>query len=432
MKKKKTPQPPPRLSLFSVLSVFPNLRALRVKPSFSSSFSPFVSIRGSQILSPNLCEPPCLCEKPSSPKKVLLVSSIPLNPTGRGMDVLTHCFAKENWETHHLQFPVYPWSAIKTNHPDNIKTHRAELCLAPYVDSLMYFIPGFLFRFLVFITTLTARKINLESFDLIVLESGKSLFLLKSIPEHVRIIYRQSDSVKMVLGRGKHYCALEDAVSARAESIILVKEYYRKSILPQYQHKIAVIENGFHLNKEQLTDMGPDPYKKEGQTDINAVYMGLAPVDTSTLDYLCSQHHNVAFHIMGPCIKKKNSLKKLTRHSNFTYYGYTNPTEYLPRLKYSDFAIVPYAPWPGIDHVGFTTKYLYFMYFNLPIVTFKRGHHPELALYGIKEAENKEDFSRIVGKLKENHAKINYKVNWNYFSSEGRENEYRNYIRTIT
>lgn len=365
-------------------------------------------------------------------KSVLLISSIPLNPTGRGMDVLTNCFHDQEWKTSHLQFPRFPYSNKKSSHPRDIETFRAPLSLIPYVDSVMWWLPKKIFDAIKDYNARRVADFDWSRFDCIVLESGKPLFLLDSIPENIPIIYRQSDSVKMVLSKSIHFGDLEDRMARRAWKIIVVKDYYRQTIPEEYQHKIRVIENGFQINEDEELKKAPNPYenmKHRGRR--NAVYLGLAPVDPLMLDILCQIHKDVQFHILGPCIKNGLWRLKLKRHSNFTYGGFMTPREFLPRLKYADFAIVPYAKWPGIEHVGFTAKYLYFMYYCLPIVTYKRGEHPELAQYGIMEARDRQEFSNLVTLIKENPLKKPYDVDWEYYSSQGREKEYVEFIKSL-
>ncbi len=353
--------------------------------------------------------------------KVLLVSSHPLSPTGRGMDVLSYTFAHLGWDVTHLQFPVYPYSNTNNMQDSGITRLKGKMNYLPYVDSLMWWLPGFLFRLIARYSASRTGNIDFSQYRYIVLESGKSLFLLPRIPSSVKIIYRQSD----VLGRGRHYCALEDEVSRRACSIILVKDYYRQSILPEYRHKTTVIRNGFNLPAKVETE---NPYRQP----LNAVYVGLTPLNPQTLSALCSAFPDLHVHIFGSCIRSRRVQRSLKRkHSNFHFYGFRPPSEYLPCLQHATLAVFPFKDWGGMAHVGFTSKFFNYMYFSLPIVTYRTGDPEEFKPYGIVPAGDQEAFIRQVGEILKNPAPREYKVDWEFFSPAGRRRAYEEYIQNL-
>ena len=171
-------------------------------------------------------------------KKVLLVSAYPYSKTSRGMDVLTECFEELNWDTSHLTFPKVFYTVKKSKRFDtSVKEFISNTALVPYVDSVMYWFPKPLFDIMVQYQRHKASFIDFGAYDCIVLESGKPLFLLDLIPDSTKIIYRQSDSVRYVLGRNKHYIGLEDLVLKRAEKIIVVKERFKNLLDKEVQKK---------------------------------------------------------------------------------------------------------------------------------------------------------------------------------------------------
>jgi glycosyltransferase involved in cell wall biosynthesis len=202
----------------------------------------------------------------------------------------------------------------------------------------------------------------------------------------------------LVLGKGKHYCALEDEVCHRAHSIIIVKEYYKESIPKKDHHKITVIKNGYNIPHDLELE---NPYNKE----LNAVYVGLTPLDPATLKALCETYHKLSIHIFGSCLRGKRNIKNLTSLSNFHYHGFSPPSEYLAYLKYADLAIFPFKSWGAMKHVGFTSKFFNYMYFSLPIITYKTGDPSEFTPFNIIIAEKKEDFIREVGYITDNPKK---------------------------
>ncbi len=357
----------------------------------------------------------------SDKKRVILVSPYPFTQTGRGMDVLTSVFAGEGWDTTHLLFPKVLYSVKKTKKfPTNVKERTSRRAVFPYIDSLMFWFPKFLFKLYVRYAQSKARNINWKDYDFVVLESGKPLFLLDLIPSQVKLIYRQSDSVRLVLGKGKWYVELEDRACRRAHRIITVKDYYLSTLPEDTVEKAVTIRNGFSI-PEGFS--GENPYPAD---TLNAVYVGLTPLDSQTIEALCLSRKDVDFHIFGNCMKPWE-VRKLRKHENFRFYGFRSRDEYLPYLANADAAIFPFKRTRAMRHVGFTTKYLNFMYFRLPIVSYLTGDKEEFTRYPIWLPENSEAFCRDFNEAME-AGSISYDVDFDFFSQEGRKREYETFI----
>ena len=357
--------------------------------------------------------------------KVLLVSPYPFTKTGRGMDVLTELFGEEGWSVTHLTFPKVFYTVKKTvNFETPVKELTGRFTLIPYIDSLMYWLPEKLFRFYQRYAASKASFIDWNHYDYVVLESGKPLFLIDSIPETVKIIYRQSDSVRLVLGKGRWYINLEDKVCHRAERIIIVKEQYKASLPEGTQNKSLTIRNGFSIPQEITSG---NPYESETK---NAVYVGLTPLDPVTLDVLCRDNPDINIHIFGNCLKPWQ-IKRLSHYVNFHYYGFRPREIYLAYLKYAEVAIFPFKHFSGMDHVGFTSKYLNFMYFGLPIVSYLTGKREEFDGFPIDFPVDAQEFSLSVKRAVQKSGYVDYKIDYEFFSYEGRRKDYLQFIRSL-
>lgn len=359
-------------------------------------------------------------------KKVILVSPYPYTNTGRGMDVLTSTFDEaEGWEVSHLTFPkVFYTVGKKSGFSKTVKELSGKQVLFPYFDRLMYWFPLFLFNWIKRHNNRSARHIRWEKYDYVVIESGKPLFLLEEIPYSVKIIYRQSDSVKRILGKNRYYQQLEDQVFERASQILVVKELEKQLIPQMFEYKVRVIRNGFSLPEQKNL---PSPYNGPGP---HAVYVGLTPLDVKTLIVILRKVHDLKIHIFGSCLRPWDVLM-LKTFNNIHYYGFQPQEVYVPYLQYADLAIYPFKDWGGMKHVGFTTKYLNFMYYGLPIISYLTGSLEDFTGLPIIFASDPEDFAENTAACANNPVKIDYQVDWDFFSLEGRKKEYHQLIRSL-
>ncbi len=358
-------------------------------------------------------------------KKVLLISPYPYSRTGRGMDVLTECFEESDWETSHLNFPNVFYTVQKTKKFNtNVKEYVAKKVLIPYVDSIMSWFPKFLFKVMVKYQQYKASFINFDSYDYIVVESGKPLFLLDLIPCSSKIIYRQSDSVRHVLGKNKHYIDLEDQIYIRAEKIVVVKERFKNILDKELHLKVKIIRNGYSIpNNLELIN----PYKPN---TINAIYVGLTKLDLKTISQICKNNPKLDIHIFGNCLKKRD-LWILKKFENFFYYGFKPRETYLAYIKFANLAIFPFKDWDGMKWVGFTTKYLNFMFYKLPIISYLTGEKSEFDGMGVTFVKNAEEFASEVSKITEKQVKVESNIDFNFFSHEERKKEYKDFIRSL-
>ena len=271
----------------------------------------------------------------NSMKRVLLVSPYPYTQTNRGMDIMTLAFEQSGWETHHLVFPnVFYTVKKKAQFPTSVIEHKAGKTHIPYVDSVMKKLPSFIFRWLVQRHQAKVRNIEWEKFDAVVLESGKPLFLLDLIREKTRLIYRQSDSVRIFLGKNPDYVQLEEDTIEASNHTLVVKERFKHEIEKKHHEKITVIRNGFSVPKNYSIQ---SPYRKNTK---NAVYIGIAPLDEKGLKIICKSSPDVDFHIFGTGLRRFSGFHG--QPANLYNHGYANASEYLPYLSHADIYILPF------------------------------------------------------------------------------------------
>lgn len=354
--------------------------------------------------------------------KVLLVSPYPYSPSSRGMDVLTACFDKEGWETDHLVFPrVFYTLPVKPQPESRVRCLQGKKALIPWVDRYMFFLPRFVFEMIRRHNAATVREIDLTAYDVIVLESGKPLFLLDRIPPGVRLVYRQSDSVQLVLARNRWYRQLETEVYGKADFVIHKRDVYVEMMPEQTRGKAVVIENGMAV-PENVS--GVNPF---GDGSRNAVYVGLHALDAKTLEACLKAYPGITFHCVGPCLSK-GRVKRLSRWDNFRFYPFLPPDRYMPMLKFADLAFFPFVRSEAMKWFGLTSKFLHFMYFRLPIVTWPTGLPGEFEGLPVIFAADREDFVRKVGDAA-GSGPVAYAVDFNHYSAAEREREYRQFIR---
>lgn len=339
--------------------------------------------------------------------------------------MLTEAFEREGWDVDHLNFPRAFYTP-KIPPPPGIKVSclRPSFTWLPYVDRFMWWIPRCLFEIIRLINIRSlGNVVNLSSYSFVVLESGKPLLLLPEIPGTAKVVYRQSDSVNLALGRGRWYCELENQVFRISSLIILKKSIYKNYVPKNCWNRTTIVENGMALPDEISAK---NPFR-EGS--LNAIYVGLHPLDMKTLFLLLRRLRDVDFHIIGPCL---NAFQRqiLNFFPNFFYAKFLSKEVYMPMLKYSDVAIFPFIRTKKMKWFGLTSKFLHFMYFKLPIVSYYTGLPGEFGKLPVKFAEDRIDF---VDKVANSIMKkpIKYAVDFDYYSPRMRMNEYRQVVRDL-
>lgn len=342
-------------------------------------------------------------------KKILVASSLPYSQSNRGIDIITEALIDMNMNVTHLTFPSKE-AFLKDN--KNFTQLGIKGRKIAYYERIMKNFPKNITQYFINQTIKPLKNFNFSDYDYIILESGKPIFLIDLIPDKVPIIYRQSDSVKYILSRNKLFQSYEEKIIDKAYKIIVVREIFKNLLNDKYKEKTFVIPNGFNI---------PDDYEDYNpfRTNNNIIYLGYTTIDFKTVYYICKNNPEIHIHIIGrPLVKKQiNKLKR--KFSNFHYYGTMNAIQYNKYLKYSDLAIVPYKKDKKLEFIGLNSKYLNFMYFKLPIVSYKVGQLDEFNGSKVFFVENKREFSI---KIKENIGKkIDYSESIDFKSLSKKE-----------
>ena len=335
-------------------------------------------------------------------KSVLLVSPYPYSPSTRGMDVLTNAFAESGWKTHHLMFPKVLYSVRMPVSPA-VHQLRGRLLLLPYIDRFMHGIPTYLFHRFVKTHRRSVSHVDWTCYDVVVLESGKPLFLLDSIPEGTRLVYRQSDSVRLILGKNPDYIALEDRIIRQAEDIIVPNERFRRALSEDCRSKTSVVPNGVTVPEGGNVE---SPY---AAGSVNAVNIGLYPLDRDVLFRSCRENPGIDFHVFGTGLGRWNRRQDIP---NLKCYGFASAAVFLPYLIHADMFVFPFKYTEREEYYGLTSKYCMAMRFGLPIVSSPRGPKEDFEGLPVDFCANAEEFSRTVGEIGNTRPRRVYNLDW--------------------
>ncbi|MCG8453865.1 MAG: glycosyltransferase [Spirochaetales bacterium] len=357
-------------------------------------------------------------------KRVLLVSPYPYTPTNRGMDLLTLAFENAGWETHHLIFPnVFYTVKKKKTFQTQVVELKAKKTLIPYVDSLMKRLPSWVFQWILQHHKKAVRHINFAQYDAVVLESGKPLFLQDLIPAGCQKIYRQSDSVRLVLGKNPDYIALEDKMIAQSDHVLVVKERFRDSIPQVHQDKVHLIINGFSFPANHDY---PNPYPPGSK---NAIYVGLTDLDAECILETCKKNPDITFHFFGAGLKRiKRQIKGLP---NLMNHGFTSMAEHLPYLTHATLYVFPFQRNELMSLVGLTSKFYMAMRCQLPIVCYRMEPAEEFKNLPVDFCDSPQEFAETVFQVAQKPTPREYPLPWKKLSRESRLKEYTDFIHLL-
>jgi len=350
----------------------------------------------------------------------LVISSIPWSQSNRGIDILTEGLIDCGFEVDHLVFPIYrnnKNNISNSYHDGKLRQISALKTKVPYDESFMWFMHNkFFMDEITKFHLKSIKNIDFEQYDLVVIESGKPVMLTESISKNSKLIYRQSDPVWMMY-RNKYLQELEFKTIKRSDLILTVREDFKRKIPEEFQEKTKTWVNGFSIPDEFLNS---NPYRK---TKKNGVYLGFSRIDYKTLELISKYNKDCDFHIIGTKPENFLTLLKLKKIQNLHFYGYMKPYDYIRYIKYADFGIVPYLKkWNPIRYIGLNSKYLLYMYFSLPIVSYKVGIQEEFKGLPVFFANSYEDFLEQVNSAK-NMPKIHYNIDFSFLSRSGRKKE---------
>lgn len=296
-------------------------------------------------------------------KRVLIVSGLPYSKTNRGIDVMTSYFIEKEYQVEHLVFPVNKLKKdiIPQNRKEsNFKQIIPKKTYYAYLGLMGRIFPQFLLKLIVKQNQKLVKEIKFSEFDLIVLESGKPLFLLDKISEKIPIILRISDVIEMSFGaKNKYFQELERKGIERAKLTLVVNE---KSKEVYKSKNVVVWRNGYEKDEKENTN------EKILNESKKIVYMGLAEIDYNLIEYLAERNQELDFYIVGPF---KDKLKR----KNVYFTGYLTKELYIQLLEGASCFLLPYSK-RNIKRAylaDFTSKMYVAMDKNIPILSIKYG-----------------------------------------------------------
>ena len=352
-----------------------------------------------------------------------VVSSTPYSPSNRGIDIITEALSMCVESVDFIRFPVMPWQEKEASRESSIEikginSQSLVSLYGGYVERFMWWVPESSFRHLKSITCITRPQADFSKYDCVVLESGKPLFLLDRIPPSIPVIYRQSDPVELVLSRNRAFIELEHRTMERSHLILVVRQKiidFYESTYPEYSKRMVLSVNGFSVPNQYESQ---NPY---GKKTTNAVYLGYSRIDFETMKHICKLFPFIDYHVIGKCLRKKD-LKRLNKFSNFKFHGNMTPSQYLPYVEHADLGVIPFdRKWTATKWIGLNSKYLLFMYFGLPIVSYRVGAEDEFRGLQVSFADDKDQFAECVQKTIDSGCeRKRYNVNWRGMSKSGR------------
>lgn len=355
-------------------------------------------------------------------KDFLVTSCFKWRRSNRGIEILTEALLKSH-NVDFIKYPNYMHEFFKSEYEmgpkttkinDHILTEIAPISIGiPYIEKLFNWAPKVIFDFLRNQTLNIYPNIEFNNYKNIILESGKPVFFIDSIPKSKNIIYRQSDPIELILSNNNSFIELEHKVLERADLVLTVNKKimsFYKNNYPKYFSKMKLWKNGFQIPEYQNK---VNPYNKNN----NAVYLGLSPIDYKLLQFIADNHKDIDFHIIGPYKDKLN-------YENVKFHGFMNSEQYINYIKFADFAFVPYIYWDALEWVSVTSKFLLFMKFNLPIITMNYGNLKSLEKYGALLVNNKEEFSHKIKDIKKGDFESkHYNINISKYNKKNRINK---------
>ncbi len=352
-------------------------------------------------------------------QKALIISCLPWSQSNRGIDIMTNFFIERDFYVNHVVFPKYPSydrrlkKYVSGNYPHNFKQTFSAYCI-PFDDNRMFWLPKQLKK-VIFRSHINSIRsiIDFNAFDVIVVESGKGVLLYDILPSDKFIIYRQSDPLWLVY-KDKDLIESEIGIYEKSNLILVPQEAFVDKVPDKFRTKVKVWKNGFNVPNTVNTE---NPYSLNGKK--KCVYMGYTKINALTVIKAAEENPDCEFHIIGDCISRKERSKIMKNFDNVFFYGDMPSSNYIRYIRYADFAFIPYSNLPTLKYLGLHGKLLLFMFFGLPIVSYKLGL---IDRSDVLFASTLDEFLLKI-KVAKNMPKIRYQIDWEYFSTEGRKKE---------
>lgn len=296
--------------------------------------------------------------------KVLIVSGQQFSRSNRSMDTITEYFLETKNQVDHLCFGINKLKKMEIKFKEeqikNFNQLYSKKSYFSYLGVMGKFFPDFALNFIKNKTIKTINFIDFSKYNLIVLETGKPLFLLDIIPKNIPIICRQSDPLEISIQSDREYFkkieknALERSIFSLIAHKKAVEEYTMLNNLLEWK-------SGFEV-KNLKKSCKPNNEKKI------LSYMGMFKLDFDLIKELATSDLNIEIHIIG-------NYKDCLNLSNVIFEGYLDYKNYIEILEKTDCFIVPYhrKEVRKMKKLGLTSKYYLPMSMGIPILTRSYG-----------------------------------------------------------
>lgn len=334
-------------------------------------------------------------------KKVLIVSGQAYSKSNRSIDTITDFFLKEQIKIDHLAFGnnrIKPLNKVNIYNNSEFNQLYSELSWFSYLGKMGEKFPTILLKWIKKKTIETVSFVQWEKYDLIVLETGKPLFLLDVIPKEIPIICRQSDPLEISIRSDRDYFKEMEKNSIERSILTLVAH---KKASEQYNlpHKTIEWKSGFEVKE------------MEGNNEItnSIVYMGMFKLDLDLIKFLALEFPEMSIEIIG-------NYEDTLNLKNVNFHGYLENSKYTKLIKKSKAFFIPYhaEEVDRMKKLGMTSKFYIPMSLGKPILS---------RAYGEVQSSNL-DFNIFVYKnIEEAIEKLNY-INTRKFYINKKINKY--------
>lgn len=342
----------------------------------------------------------------------------------RGINVLTTSLAEQGLDVTFFTFPTYLWECFSKQRRSLLKGKVVDLGGGVTVSNLTKIVPipysssrlpskikKRFFRIFEFSHAKPILDLNINDYDIVVVESGKGVFLERFLKGPI-IIYRQSDPVEY--GLDPDLAEYERRLIGKADLTLIVNqiilEKYQQEA-PDLARKMVLWENGFDVPENVVYN---NPYKNTP----NALYFGLFPINWEAISLLAKKMPNLSIHIFGPFTRPRGLPGNVVSH------GFRPHRQILNYMKYADIFLLPYEDIPERHELADkTSKLLLAMYYKLPIIASPFSYSGRLAKYGIFVSDSLEGFISHVGNCLSKSKGKNYQTNLKDYSIASKKQE---------
>ena len=280
------------------------------------------------------------------------------------------------------------------------------------------------FRFNYWLRMIQFSDIDLDSYDLFMVESGEGILNVDLLPGD-RLVYRQSDPVELVLSKSnKSFVDIEHRIIKKARLTLVANNkilgFYKKHY-SDLTGRMKVWRNGFYIPEVE----GGSPYRSGS---VNGIYVGVKGIDWGLVRKLAVCFPGIDFYFVG-------IDRCPVELDNVFCMGFLSYRDWLRYVKYASFVFLPYKKTDRYDY-SFesipSSKNLVFMYYGLPVFVTGYGRLKDYQKYGFIVSDGSKGFVENVGLFKKyGFRRLVYSFDFSRYMLKSRKEELDRYIGEI-